>query len=170
MAHMNRQTTDGARSCQLSRELQLVICRAKRRKCARFTCANKPNASPTAGMARQTHSWLCWGAGNGRTRALGKPPRGRRVLPRSCDTEYSYPEHLPLQTWHWWGGGGERRTKPPSSGSCGRETPLRRRFGSTYSLWLAAGFSTGFWDTVFLLFFFCTIWRPYRCVTAIFWS
>lgn len=134
---------------------QLLFCKEKERTSARFHCAN---FSPGAEIIKATHSWLCWGAGNGQIQAPGKPPQDRRVLPRSCDTGSISPERLPQQTQLWRGGGERRRARrrAPSSDQCGRQTPLRRPFECTYShrLSMRLRLLAGLEENFFLLLFF----------------
>lgn len=106
-----RQTVPGCFYCPVSRPCCSSSCWSAGRRNAHlraFNCANT-NLSPVAEITRGTHSWLCWGAGNGQTQAPGKPLQDIRVLPRSCDTGSFSLERLPQQTWLWWRGGGGRR-------------------------------------------------------------
>lgn len=112
-----RQTVPGCFYCPVSRPCcsSSSSCWSAGRRNAHlraFNCANT-NLSPVAEITRGTHSWLCWGAGNGQTQAPGKPLQDIRVLPRSCDTGSFSLERLPQQTWLWWrgGGGGRRRAR-----------------------------------------------------------
>lgn len=66
----------------------------KTRECPHVSSGNNVHAlneetffCPACSFSLKTHSWLCWGAGNGQRRARGTPLRDRRALRRSCGIE-----------------------------------------------------------------------------------